>query len=146
MGFSFLHACHMCNMHVAYCIRWIFGSNLILWINFLSGRFYTGECYCILHALGNEKENLAVFNLTDFHNLPNRQNIFYAKFSSCTVYDKSMRCGTCTSNHSDTPVTCTMHVCDCHVIYQTNLYFPAKQYYTVHIYTHHSFVTHTAVL
>jgi len=31
------------------------------------------------------KENLVVFNLVDFHNLPNRQNKFYAKFSSYTV-------------------------------------------------------------
>jgi len=37
----------------------------------------------ILHALGNKK--LAVFNLADFHNLPNHQNKFYAKFSSYTV-------------------------------------------------------------
>ena len=36
----------------------------------------------ILHALGN----LVVFNLADFHNSPNRQNKFYAKFSSYMVY------------------------------------------------------------
>jgi len=36
--------------------------------------------------LSNKKENLAVFNLADFHNSPNRQNKFYAKFSSHTVY------------------------------------------------------------
>jgi len=38
-----------------------------------------------LHALGNKKENLVIFNLADFCNLPNCQNKFYAKFSSCTV-------------------------------------------------------------
>jgi len=38
-----------------------------------------------LHALGNKKDNLAEFNLADFHNSPNRQNKFYAKFSSYTV-------------------------------------------------------------
>jgi len=31
------------------------------------------------------KKNLAVFNLADFHNSPNRQNKFYTKFSSHTV-------------------------------------------------------------
>jgi len=31
------------------------------------------------------KENLAEFNLADFRNSPNRQNKFYAKFSSYTV-------------------------------------------------------------
>jgi len=51
------------------------------------GKFYIGECYCILHALGKEKENLAVFNLADFHNSPNCQNKFYAKFSSYTVFE-----------------------------------------------------------
>jgi len=45
------------------------------------GGFYIGEHYCILHALRNKKENLAVFNLADFHNSSNRQNKFYAKFS-----------------------------------------------------------------
>jgi len=49
------------------------------------GGFYIGERCCILHALGNKKENLAEFNLADFCNLPNRQNKFYAKFSSYTV-------------------------------------------------------------
>jgi len=49
------------------------------------GGFYIGEHYCILHVLGNKKENLAVFNLADFRNLPNRQNKFYAKFSSYMV-------------------------------------------------------------
>jgi len=49
------------------------------------GGFYIGECYCILHALGLKK-NLAEFNLVDFHNSPNRQNKFYTKFSSYTVY------------------------------------------------------------
>jgi len=49
------------------------------------GGFYIGECYCILHALGNKKVNLAEFNLADFRNLPNRQNKFHAKFSSYTV-------------------------------------------------------------
>jgi len=41
--------------------------------------------YCILHSLGN-KDNLAKFNLADIRNSPNRQNKFYAKFSSCMVY------------------------------------------------------------
>jgi len=50
------------------------------------GGFYIGERCCILHALGNKKENLAEFNLADFRNSPNRQNKFYAKFSSYTVY------------------------------------------------------------
>jgi len=49
------------------------------------GGFYIGECYCILHALGNKKDNLAEFNLADFCNSPNRQNKFYAKFLSYTV-------------------------------------------------------------
>jgi len=49
------------------------------------GGFYIGKCHCILHALSNKKENLAVFNLADFHTLPNHQNKFYAKFSSYTV-------------------------------------------------------------
>jgi len=49
------------------------------------GGFYIGECYCILHALSNKKDNLAEFNLADFCNSPNRQNKFYAKFSSYTV-------------------------------------------------------------
>jgi len=50
------------------------------------GGFYIGKCYCsstiTLYAL----DNLAVFNLADFHNSPNHQNKFYAKFSSCTVF------------------------------------------------------------
>jgi len=52
------------------------------------GGFYIGEHYCILHALGNKKDNLAVFNLADFCNLPKCQNKFYTKFSSymvCTI-------------------------------------------------------------
>jgi len=49
------------------------------------GRFYIGDSYYILHAWGNKIENLAVFNLADFRNLPNHQNKFYAKFSSYTV-------------------------------------------------------------
>jgi len=36
--------------------------------------------------LGNKKENLAAFNLADFCSLPNRQNKFYTRFSSYTVY------------------------------------------------------------
>jgi len=32
------------------------------------------------------KKNLVVFNLVDFCNSPNRQNKFYTKFSSYTVY------------------------------------------------------------
>ena len=65
-------------------------GNLIWWINlfWVIGGFYIGECYCILHALGNKKENLAVFNLADFHNSPNCQNKFYAKFSSYMEYHK----------------------------------------------------------
>jgi len=51
------------------------------------GGFYVGECYCILHALGNKKENLAVFNLVDFHNSPNCQNKFSAKFLSYMVLE-----------------------------------------------------------
>jgi len=47
--------------------------------------FFIGERYCILYALGNKKDNLAEFNLADFRNSPNRQNKFYAKFSSYTV-------------------------------------------------------------
>jgi len=60
-------------INVDYCIRWIFGSNLIWWINlfWVISRFYIGECYRILHALGSKKENLAVFNLADFRNLSN---------------------------------------------------------------------------
>ena len=50
------------------------------------GGFYIDECYCILHALGNEIENLAVFNLVDFCNSPNRQSKVYAKFSSYAVF------------------------------------------------------------
>jgi len=38
-----------------------------------------------LHSLGNKKDNLVEFNLADFHNSPNRQNKFYAKFSSYMV-------------------------------------------------------------
>jgi len=49
------------------------------------GGFYIGKHYCILHVLCNKKENLAVINLADFCNLPNRQNKFYAKFSYYTV-------------------------------------------------------------
>jgi len=49
------------------------------------GGFYIGERYCILHSLGNKKDNLAEFNLADFCNSSNRQNKFYAKFSSYTV-------------------------------------------------------------
>jgi len=49
------------------------------------GGFYIGKRCCILHALGNNKENLVEFNLADFRNSPNRQNKFYAKFSSYTV-------------------------------------------------------------
>ena len=72
---------------IIYRIRWIFGGNLIWRINhfWVIGRFYIGERYCILHALGNKKDNFAEFNLADFHNLPNCQNKFYAKFSSYTV-------------------------------------------------------------
>jgi len=51
------------------------------------GGFYIGKCCCILHALSNKKEDLAVFNLVDFCNLPNRQNKFYANFSSYTVVE-----------------------------------------------------------
>jgi len=50
------------------------------------GGFYIGERYCILHALGNKEENLVVFNLADFRNLPNYQNKFYTKFSSYTIF------------------------------------------------------------
>jgi len=50
------------------------------------GGFYIGEHYCILYALGNKKDNLAEFNLVDFRNLPSRQNKFYGKFSSYTVF------------------------------------------------------------
>jgi len=39
-----------------------------------------------LHSLGNKKENLMEFNLVDFCNSPNRQNKFYAKFSSYMVF------------------------------------------------------------
>jgi len=49
------------------------------------GGFNIGEHYCILHVLGNKKENLAMFNLVDFCNSPNRQNKFRTKFSSYTV-------------------------------------------------------------
>jgi len=49
------------------------------------GGFYIGKRYCILHSLGNKKDNLAEFNLADFWNSPNRQNKFYANFSSYTV-------------------------------------------------------------
>jgi len=49
------------------------------------GGFYIGKRYCILHALSNKKENLAIFNLADFRNLSNHQNKFNAKFSSYTV-------------------------------------------------------------
>jgi len=52
----------------------------------VNGGFYIGERYCILHALGNKRDNLAEFDLADFHNSPNRQNKFYAKFSSYMVY------------------------------------------------------------
>jgi len=51
------------------------------------GGFYIGERYCILHVLGNKKENLAVFNLVDFHDLPNCQNKFNVKFSSYMVFN-----------------------------------------------------------
>jgi len=51
------------------------------------GGFYIGERRCILHALGNKKENLVEFNLADFCNSPNRQNKFYAKFSSYMVFN-----------------------------------------------------------
>jgi len=50
------------------------------------GRFYIGKGCCILHVLGNKKENLAEFNWVDFNNLPNCQNKFYAKFSSYMVF------------------------------------------------------------
>jgi len=43
-----------------------------------------------LHSLGSKKENLAEFNLADFRNSPNRQNKFYAKFSSYTVYQETL--------------------------------------------------------
>jgi len=49
------------------------------------GGFYIGKRYRILHTLDSKKENIAVFNLADFHNSPNRQNKVYAKFSSYTV-------------------------------------------------------------
>jgi len=75
------------------------------------GKFYIGECYCILHALGNKKEGLVVFNMADFHNSPNRQNKFYAKFSSYTVCPSKITMYTVTSIH-----TC------CHV-QQYKLYF-----------------------
>jgi len=39
--------------------------------------------------LGNKKDNLAEFNLADFRNSLNRQNKFYAKFSSYTVLYKN---------------------------------------------------------
>jgi len=58
------------------------------------GGFYIGECYCILHELGNEKENLAVFDLADFHNSSNHQSKFYAKFSSCMVCGQIFILGT----------------------------------------------------
>ena len=59
----------------------------IWWIHhfWVIGRFYIGERYCILHSLGNKKDNLAKFNLVDIRNSPNRQNKFYDKFSSYTV-------------------------------------------------------------
>jgi len=70
-----------------YHIRWIFGGNLIWWINHLwvIGGFYIGKCYCISRALSNKKENLGVFNLADFCNSPNCQNKLHSKFSSYTV-------------------------------------------------------------
>jgi len=37
-------------------------------------------------CIGHLKKNLVAFNLVDFHNPPNRQNKFYAKFSSYMVY------------------------------------------------------------
>jgi len=52
------------------------------------GGFYISKGYCILHSLGDKKENLAEFNLADFHNSSNRQNKFYAKFSSYMVNTK----------------------------------------------------------
>jgi len=54
------------------------------------GRFYIGKHYCSSQALGNKKENLAVFNLADFHDSPNRQNKFYTKFSSYMVYNYTL--------------------------------------------------------
>jgi len=45
---------------------------------------YFNNDIAFLHALGNKKENLAVFNLVDIHNLPNCLNKFYTKFSSYT--------------------------------------------------------------
>jgi len=47
--------------------------------------FILANAIVFLRALGNKKENLVVFNLADFCNSPNRQNKFYAKFSSYTV-------------------------------------------------------------
>jgi len=41
--------------------------------------------YAILYSLGNKKDNWTECNLADFRNSPNRQNKFYAKFSSYTV-------------------------------------------------------------
>jgi len=65
--------------------RWFNLANQSFWV---IGGFYVGKCYCILHALGNKKENLVVFNLADFCNSPNCKNKFYAKFSSYTAYQR----------------------------------------------------------
>jgi len=50
------------------------------------GGFYViiGKHHCIFTCIGNKK-NVVVLNLVDFHNSPNHQTKFYAKFSSCTV-------------------------------------------------------------
>jgi len=45
---------------------------------------YFNNNIAFLHALGNKRENLVVFNLADFRNLPNCLNKFYTKFSSYT--------------------------------------------------------------
>ena len=47
------------------------------------GRFYIDKHYYMHWAI--KKEDLVVFNLADFRNLPNRQNKFYTKFSSYPV-------------------------------------------------------------
>jgi len=57
LGVSLLFIWQLKSWWIVYRIRWIFGSNSIWQINIFGviGRFYIGECYCILHALGNKK-------------------------------------------------------------------------------------------
>ena len=43
-----------------------------------------GKNHCIFTHIGHKK-NLAVLKLADFHNSPNHQAKFYAKFSPYTV-------------------------------------------------------------